>query len=49
MEEAGRGGPRTPFMKRIIEDVEKATYEEPKVPVEDRDEWIEVIEPIWGS
>jgi len=45
---AGRGRPRTLFMKQFIEDVGKTTYKKVKVAVMDRDEWrcIEVIEPI---
>jgi len=35
---AGRGRPRTPFMKRIIEDIGRTTDEELKEAVMDRDE-----------
>lgn len=38
-EKAGRGRPRTPFMKQIIEDIGKTNYKELKVAVMDRDEW----------
>jgi len=42
---AGRGRPRTSFMKQIIKDIGKTNYKKLKVTVMDRDEWkaIEVI------
>jgi hypothetical protein len=42
---AGRGRPRTPFTKQIIEDIGKINYKELKVAGMDRDKWraIEVI------
>jgi len=44
----GKGRPRTPFMKQIIEDIGRTTCKELKVAVVDRDEWrsVKVIEPI---
>jgi len=35
---AAWGRPRTPFMKQIMEDMGRTTYEELKVAVMDRDE-----------
>lgn len=46
---AGRGRPRTQFMKQIIEDIGNTNYKKLKVEVMDRDEWrrsINVIELI---
>jgi len=39
---AGRGRPRTPFMKQIIDDVGKTNYKELKVVVMDRDKWRDI-------
>ncbi|XP_025406672.1 uncharacterized protein LOC112680706 [Sipha flava] len=36
---AGRGRPRTPFMKQIIDDIGETNYKELKVAVMDRDKW----------
>jgi len=35
----GRGRPRTPFMKQIVEDMGKTIYKELKVALTDRDEF----------
>lgn len=39
---AGRGRPRTPFMKQIIDDIGKTNYKELKVVVMDRDKWKDI-------
>jgi predicted transcriptional regulator len=36
---AGRGRPRTPFMKQIIDDIGETNYKELKVTVMNRDKW----------
>jgi len=47
---AGRGRPKTSFIKQIIEGIRKTNCKELKIAVMDRDQWrsIEVIEPILG-